>query len=45
MPKTKWDWMAYTASAGGQVAFIIELVDICRTKNGDKLSWPLQYWG
>ena len=45
MPKTKWDWMAYTASAGGQVAFIIELVDICRTKNGDKLSWPFTILG
>ena len=45
MPKTKWDWMAYTASAGSQVAFIIELVDICRTKNGDKLSWPFTMLG
>lgn len=45
MPKTKWDWMAYTASAGGQIAFIIELVDIYRTKNGDKLSWPFTILG
>ena len=45
MPKTIGDWMAYTSSAVGQVAFIIELVDICRTKNGDKLSWPFTILG
>ena len=45
MVKTKWDWMAYTAILAGQVAFIYELVEIIRTKDSNKFSWPFVLLG
>ena len=38
--RTNWDWMAYLATIGGQVAFVYEMVEICQKKDGEKLSWP-----
>ncbi len=45
MAKTKWDWMAYTAVGIGQIAFIYEMVEIIRTENAKKFSWPFVLLG
>ena len=39
MSKTSWDWMAYVATIGMQLAFIWELVDMCQKGETSKLSW------
>ena len=39
MSKTSWDWMAYVATIGIQLAFIWELVDMCQKGDTNKLSW------
>ncbi len=36
---TSWDWMAYTATIGMQIAFVWELIDMCQKKEMNKLSW------
>ena len=45
MPKTKWDWMAYTAIGIGQVAFVYEMIDIVNSEDSTKFTWPFVILG